>query len=107
MNLVDDYIRLTIAWGASLQDGDSEMANSLHDRIQVVFQDLCQRQQEDALFDKADTVNDATCFFIASHLKERDRPRAVMLYERLARSSQPFVALSAKHILSDITTQGG
>jgi hypothetical protein len=106
MNLVDNYIRLADAWGASMQQGDSKTANRLHDRIQEIFQQLCQRQQEQALFDKADTATDAPCFWIASHLKDRDRSRAIALYQRLARSSEPFVSLSAEYILAELTTQG-
>jgi hypothetical protein len=106
MNAVDEYIRLADAWGASMEDGDSDAANSLHDRIQEVFQYLCQTKHENDLFDRTDTTNDAACFFIASHLKERDQRRAIGLYERLTRSSQPFVAMSAKYILSEMTADG-
>jgi hypothetical protein len=106
MNAVDEYIRLAESWGASMQDGDSDTANSLYDRIQQAFQRLCQMNQENELFDRADTTSDAACLFIASHLKERDQPRAIKLYQRLARSSEWFVAMSAQHILSEAAARG-
>lgn len=106
MNPVDEYIRLAESWGTSMDDGDSDTANSLYDRIQEAFHRLCQMNQENELFDRADATNDAACFFIASHLKERDQPRAIRLYERLTRSSQWFVAMSAEHILSEMTAHG-
>ena len=86
-----------------MEDGDSDTANSWHDRIQEVFQYLCQTKQENVLFDRADTTNDAACLFIASHLKGRDQRRAIRLYERLADSPLPFVAMSAKHIVKALT----
>ena len=106
MNAVDEYIRLAESWGASLEDGDSDTANLLYDRIQDAFQYLCQTKQEKPLFDRADSVNDAACFCIASHIKENDHSRAVTLYERLTRSSQPFISMSAKHILSELIADG-
>ena len=102
MNGVDDYIRLAGAWGASMEDGDSDTANSLHDRVQEIFRRVCQTNQQNALFDRADTTNDAACFFIASHLKDMDPSRARRLYGRLAHSPLPFVAMSAKHILGEM-----
>lgn len=106
MNAIDNYIRLAEAWGVSLENGESSTANSLHDRIQDIFQYLCRTKQENGLFERADTVSGAACFFIASHLKERDPSRATRLYERLTSASLPFVGLSAKQALSEMTTHG-
>ena len=106
MGPVDEYIRLAGAWGVALESGDSDTANLLHDRIQKIFQDISQTQQANALFDRADATSDAACFFIASHLKESDRSRAIRLYQRLTHSSLPFVGLSAKHALKEMTAFG-
>jgi hypothetical protein len=78
----------------------------LYDRIQDVFHRIAGTKQENELFNRAETSSDAVCFFIASHIKERDLRRSIRLYERLARSSQPLLALSAKHILSQILESG-
>ena len=106
MEAIDEYIRLAEAWGTALEAGDSEAANSLHDRIQGLFQRVRQAKQDVTLFERADTVSDAPCFFIASHLKESDPPRAIRLYQRLVQSSLPFIALSARHALADMSTRG-
>jgi hypothetical protein len=74
--------------------------------IQIIFDSLCQGKQENALFDRADTTNDSACFFIASHLKESNRPRALNLYKRLARSPQPFIAMSSKQIMNEMIASG-
>jgi len=107
MNAVDEYIRLADAWERSMEEGDSDTANTLHDRLLEVFQSISRKKQEDALFDRADTTNDAACFFIASHLKERDARRALGLYERLIRSPHPFIVMSAKHIVKEMAGPEG
>jgi hypothetical protein len=106
MNDIDEYIQLADAWGAAIENEDSNTANSLHDRAQGLFQYLRETNQEKALFDRADTTTDAACFFIASHLKERDQRKAASLYERLARSSLPFIAMSSKQILNEMAVKG-
>jgi len=106
MNAVDKYIQLAEAWVVSIEDGDSDTANSLYDRIHELFQEIRRSGQEEALFNRADTVDDAACFFIASHIKENNQRRAIMLYERLTRSPQPFVAMSAKTIVSEAAGHG-
>ncbi len=106
MNAVDEYIRLAGAWGVSMEEGDSDAANSLHDRIQDVFQQVCRMKQERALFDRADGTNDATCLFIASHIKDINQHKAIALYQRLSRSAQPFIAMPAKYILDGMTKRG-
>jgi hypothetical protein len=107
MNAIDEYIALADAWGASMDDCDSETANALHDRIHEVFQCICQNKRENDLFDRAGTTSDAACLFIASNLKDRDRKRAMSLYKRLTGSPRPFVAMSARQILDDMTLHGG
>jgi hypothetical protein len=103
MNQVDEYLQLATKWGEALENGDSDAANVLYDRIQGLFQHLCDAKQEEALFGKAEFVRDAACLFIASHLKDRDPSRAMRLYQRLTQSDLPFVSLSAKHALIDLT----
>ena len=102
MSTIDEYIRLASDWGLAMNKGESDTANLLHDHIQKLFEDICNAQNESMLFDRADLVSDEACFFIASHLKNRDEPRAIALYDRLERSSKPFVAISAKYILKDL-----
>lgn len=96
------YLRLADAWGKAMEVGDSTTANSLHDKIQAIYQQIAQAQQEKALFDQAEGANDAVRFFIASHIKDQDKHRAEVLYSNLAHSSLPFIAVSARYILNDL-----
>jgi len=102
MSAVDIYVQLAESWGRAMEEGDSDAANSLHERIQKVFQEICDLQQKAALFDRADSASDAVCFFITSHLRERDPERALRLYQRLNLSVLPFVSLSTHCILNEM-----
>src|SRR5258708_6373598 len=110
MNAVDEFIRLAETWGAALEAGDSETANALHERLRSLFGQISRLKHEADLFDHVDRANDAACFCIASFVKERDQPLAIKLYERLAKSSQPLIAMLAEHILRELAAekaQGG
>lgn len=102
MSTIDEYIRLASDWGSAMDEGDSDKANLLHDHIQKLFEHIRETQNEWALFEQAGQVGDEACFFIASHLKDRDKARAIALYSRLEQSSKPFVAVSAKYILKEL-----
>jgi hypothetical protein len=99
MNSIEEYFRLAEEWGAFMSEGDSDNANRLHQQIQDVFQKILKEKKENDLFDRVDTVGDVACFWIASHLKKANPSKARTLYDRLCRSSYPFVSLSAKWIL--------
>jgi hypothetical protein len=96
---VDRYIELAESWGNAMNEPDSTTANALYDKIQPVYQEILKSRQETDLFDRADAASDPVAFFIASHMKEQDRERAIKHYERLAQSPFPFVAVSAQVIL--------
>jgi hypothetical protein len=102
MNAVDEYIRMADSWGAALENEDSDTANALYDQIMDMYQHLCQTGQENALFDRVANVGDAACFWIAGHLKKKDRLKAIKVYDRLTRSPYPFLSLSAEYILKEL-----
>jgi len=82
--------------------GDAAMANSVHGRIQEIFGRIVAAGLEESLFEQSNHNNDAVAFVIASHLKVRSPCRASSVYERLLKSSRPFVAFSARHILKSM-----
>ena len=102
MSNIDMYIEVADSWGEAMNEGDSDKANELHDKIQEIFKDICQNGNENALFERIDKVSNSTLFFIASHIKERDQDKAIPIYESLMKSSEPFIAISAKYILKEI-----
>jgi hypothetical protein len=106
MDRIDEYVRLARSWGELMEEGDSDLANALYERVERQFQQITQANQEKQLFDRAESTNDAACFFIASHLGKRDPFRARKLYERLVHSSKPFIAMSAEHILRELNSPG-
>src|SRR6056297_3489356 len=101
-NLVDDYLRLAAQWAAAMSEGESDKANAIHDKVQLLYNDIVEAGEEDPLLSCADSETDAVRFFIASHLKERDAKRAAEMYERLVGSDLPFIAVSARYILREI-----
>jgi hypothetical protein len=98
----DDYIRLANEWNASMEKGDSDKANSINDELQLIYTRLVATGGVGALFRRAENETDGVQLFIASHMKEHDFPRALSVYKRLAQSTVPFVAVSAKYILREM-----
>jgi len=102
-DIVEDYVRLAKEWGEAMNSCDSSTANAIHDRIQQLHQRIVETRMEGFLLDHLNDENDLVSFFVASHVKERDTSRALPVYERLSHSSLPFIALSAKWILKEIS----
>jgi hypothetical protein len=99
---IEEYIRLADSWVAAMRDEDPDLANSIHDQIQSVFCGISSLGQEDALFSRLESANEAAKFFIASHLKHKDAAKARGLYRQLSRSSDPFISISAEYILKEL-----
>jgi hypothetical protein len=101
-DLVSDYVRLATEWGIAMSNSNSGLANSLHDRIQSVHQQIVNAGDEEALFQHVDDSRDSVSFFVASHVKDRNAARAMAVYERLASSKAPFIAASSRYILREL-----
>ena len=102
MTLLSEYIELATAWGAAMDDADADTANQLYDRVRNAFATIHQQGEDELLFERVDRCDDAVSFFIASHLVKLDPRRALAVYERLAQSSKPYIAHSAKYIVKDM-----
>jgi hypothetical protein len=106
MNEIREFFRLVDEWSRLMDDGNAEAANVLYDRINAIYKIIVNARQEVELFGRAHDANDAACLFIASHIKDYDRAKAIALYQRLLRSPQPFIVMSAQAILEEMGSSG-
>ena len=100
--IVQEYVGLAKKWGDAMAASDSSSANRLFDRIADLYERIATEGQEGLLLKHADDESECVRFFIASHIKELDPTRAIQMYERLACSPLPFVAVSADYILREL-----
>lgn len=100
--LIAEYVDIAERWCERMEASDVEGASALVDRSEACLAAIRGAGEEKAVLDLVHHHSDAVRLFAAAVLKERSPAEALAVYDELATSPIPFVAMSGKFIAEDM-----
>lgn len=105
--LVAEYVDIAERWCDCMEASDVEGASALVDHSEACLAAIRAAGEEEAVLDLVHHDSDAVRLFAAAVLKERSAGKALAVYDALATSPIPFVAMAGKYIAEDLRAGGG
>ena len=100
--LIAEYVDVAERWCECMEASDVEGASALVDRSEACLAAIRGAGEEAAVLDLVHHDSDAVRLFAAAVLKERSPAAALAVYDELASSPIPFVAMSGTFLAEDI-----
>ena len=98
-SLIDEYRRLAIRYGHSIEQGDTEGMDTSTECSQKTFRAIVDAREGNALFLLFSDVSPWVQLQAASHCLELDSARASAKLDELERAGIPHVSTDAKYTL--------
>ena len=100
-SLITKYITLIEQWQSAMDAQDSDKANLIISRIDRCLAEIRVNGIDGELMDLVTHESDAVKFFASAVLRTTRPADAKHIYQELARSKLPYIAVSAKYIAKE------
>jgi len=100
-SLITKYITLIEQWQSAMDAQDSDKANLVISRIDRCLAEIRVNGIDGELMDLVTHESDAVKFFASAVLRTTRPADAKHIYQELARSKLPYIAVSAKYIAKE------
>jgi len=101
-SLIMQYITLIEQWQSAMDAQDSDKANLMTSRIDRCLAEIHVNGIDGELMDLVTHESDAVKFFASAVLRTTRPADAKHIYQELARSKFPYIAVSAKYIAKEL-----
>ena len=100
--LVENYVALAEQWRNAMDSHDAEKANGISSQIDRCLAQIHAKGLESEILSLVTHESDAVKLFANAVLKMHRPADAKKVYQELARSPLPYIAVSAKYIAREL-----
>ena len=101
-DLIHTYIALAEQWRCAMDEQDAEKANTISSRLEEYLRKIRPAGVEQEGRELVEHQSDAVRFFASAVLKTHRPVDAKKVYQELARSTLPYIAVSSKYIAKEL-----